>query len=157
PAQAAPREADTGLPGKGPTMARRTSKLAPASLCLGITAAALQHPHDLADHVAQQLGVSRRSASRALQRLVEANWLVREGSRSRPSHRPGLLRQVVQRYALAGLQEDIPWARDFAPFFALPHEVQRMTQHIFCELLNNAIDHSEGASVTVSLRQTQHQ
>lgn len=29
-----------------------------------------------------------------------------------------------------------------------------MVQHTFCELLNNAIDHSEGTCVTVSLRQT---
>jgi anti-sigma regulatory factor (Ser/Thr protein kinase) len=32
--------------------------------------------------------------------------------------------------------------------------VQRMTQHAFGELLNNAIDHSGGTNVTVSLRQT---
>jgi anti-sigma regulatory factor (Ser/Thr protein kinase) len=61
---------------------------------------------------------------------------------------------VVQRYALAGLQEDVPWHRDFAPFFVLPHSVARMAQHAFSELLNNAIDHSGGSSVTVSMRQT---
>jgi len=125
------------------------------SLTLWITAAAIQHPTDLATHVAQRTGVTRRTANKALQRLVDLNWLVREGTRQRPRFRPGLLRQVAQRYPLAGLEEDIPWSRDFAPFFTLPPEVQRMTQHAFCELLNNAIDHSEGGSVAVSLRQTQ--
>src|SRR5205085_66411 len=66
----------------------------------------------------------------------------------------GPLRQVVHSYPLAGLQEDLPWARDFAPFFDLPAGLQRITQHCFCELLNNAIDHSEGTQVTVSVRQT---
>jgi anti-sigma regulatory factor (Ser/Thr protein kinase) len=124
------------------------------SLTLWITAAAVAHPHDLAEHVAGRMGVTRRTANKALQRLVDLNWLVREGTARKPRFGPGLLRQVAQRYPLAGLEEDIPWTRDFAPFFALPAEVRRMTQHAFCELLNNAVDHSEGSSVAVSLRQT---
>jgi anti-sigma regulatory factor (Ser/Thr protein kinase) len=85
---------------------------------------------------------------------MEFQWLEREGSRCRPTYRPGLLRQVVHRYPLQGLQEHVPWSRDFAPFFALPVEVRRMAQHAFCELVNNAVDHSEGTGVTVSMRQT---
>ncbi|HET7795553.1 MAG TPA: ATP-binding protein [Rhizobacter sp.] len=124
------------------------------ALTLTITAAAVSHPHDLAPHVMQITGVSRGTANKALQRLVQLGWLQREGTVRRPHFRPGLLRQVVKRYPLAGLQEDLPWARDFAPFFTLPTQVQRMAQHTFGELLNNAIDHSGGSSVTVSLRQT---
>jgi anti-sigma regulatory factor (Ser/Thr protein kinase) len=127
------------------------------TLTLWITAAAVKHPADLAEHVAERTGVTRRTASKALQRLVELNWLVREGTARKPRFSPGLLRQVAQRYPLSGLEEDIPWTRDFAPFFALRHEVRRMTQHAFCELLNNAVDHSEGSSVAVSLRQTPSQ
>ncbi len=124
------------------------------ALTLSITAAAVSHPHDLARHLAARLGVSRSTANRALTRLAALQWLVREGTPRRPHWRPGLLRQVVQRYALAGLEEDLPWARDFAPFFALEAPVRRLVQHAFTELLNNAIDHSGGSSVTVSLRQT---
>jgi hypothetical protein len=124
------------------------------SMTQWITAAAVRHPHDLADHVAQRLDVTRRTANNALRRLVASNWLQREGSARKAVFRPGLLRQVARRYALAGLEEDRPWAADFAPFFALSPNVRRMVQHCFCELLNNAIDHSEGESVAVSLRQT---
>lgn len=125
------------------------------TLMLWVTSAAIDHPNDLADHVAQNMAVTRRTANKALARLVELNWLTREGTKNRPIFRPGLLRQVAKRYSLVGLEEDIPWSRDFAPYFNLPREVHRITQHVFCELLNNAIDHSEGTSVTVSLRQTQ--
>jgi len=124
------------------------------SLTLWITAAAAQHPRDLADQVAQRLGVTRRTANTALGRLVQSQWLVRQGTPRKPVFAPGLLRQVARRYALAGLEEDIPWARDFAPHLDLPSEVRRITQHMFCELVNNAVDHSEGTCVTVSLRQT---
>ena len=119
-----------------------------------ITAAALRQPERLDAELAARTGVSQRTARRALARLVELNWLVRDGSVRRPQWRPGAMRQVVQRYALDGLAEDIPWALDFGPCFTFPAGVQRMVQHAFCELLNNAIEHSGGSHVTVSLRQT---
>ena len=119
-----------------------------------ITAAAIAHGAQLPDHVVQRLGVSRRSALALLRKLVAAQWLQRDGMRRDAAYRPGPLRQVVQRYPLAGLQEDLPWQRDFAPCFALPPNVARMAQHAFTELLNNAIDHSGGTQVTVSVRQT---
>lgn len=119
-----------------------------------ITEAAVAHGSDLATHLMQRLSISRRSAQRLLARLVETQWLVREGTMARPRHAPGLLRQVVRRYPLAGLDEAQPWSRDFAPSFALPAAVARLAQHAFGELLNNAIDHSAGSTVTVSMRQT---
>ncbi|MEW6703397.1 MAG: DUF4325 domain-containing protein [Pseudomonadota bacterium] len=119
-----------------------------------ITAAAVQRPDDLAALVMERAGCSRACAHKALRRLGQMQWLVRGGSRSRPVYTPGPLRQVVKRYPLHGLSEDLPWSRDFAPYFALPSAVRRMLQHAFQELLNNAIDHSGGAAVTVSVRQT---
>src|SRR5688572_6515763 len=124
------------------------------SLCLWISAAAVSHPNDLARVVVERTGLSRGSANKALARLVALGWLRRDGTPRKPVFQPGLLRQVVQQYPLHGLQEDTPWARDFAPYFTLPPQVRRMLQHAFTELLNNAIDHSEGTSVTVSVRQT---
>lgn len=145
-----PSTLDLRFPTEGTPMARLDLN----ALTLHITASALQHPDELAAHVAQVAQVSRSTARKALQRLVQLGWLRREGTVRQPRFQPGLLRQVVQRYPLAGLEEDLPWARHFAPYFDLPPEVRRITQHIFGELLNNAIDHSGGESVTVSLRQT---
>ncbi len=119
-----------------------------------ITAAALQHPQALPALLMDRLGIGRRSAGSLLRKLVDGHWLQREGSRRRPTYRPGTLRQVVQRYDIAGLQEDTPWRRDFAPCFELSPNLRRMAAHAFTELLNNAIDHSGGQRVTVSLRQT---
>lgn len=125
-----------------------------ASVTPWITAAALHHGDALAAHLMQRLAIDRRRAGRLLRRLVDAQWLVREGTPRRPRYRPGALREVVRRYALAGLQEDQPWRRDFAPCFALPAEVERMAQHAFTELVNNAVEHSGGTQLTVSMRQT---
>ena len=119
-----------------------------------ITQAAVRQGDALAAHVMQHLGVDRRRAHDVLRKLVALQWLVSEGTPRKPRYRPGPLRQVVKRYALDGLQEDEPWRRDFAPCFDLPPAVQRMAQHAFTELLNNADDHSGGGAVTVSMRQT---
>lgn len=119
-----------------------------------ITAAAREHSHGLADHVVEKTGASRRAANNMLRRLADAGWLTKSGPNNRPVFAPGSLRQVVKSYPLHGLQEDLPWQRDYAPNFVLPPQIARMVQHAFTELLNNAIDHSGGSSATVSLRQT---
>jgi len=120
-----------------------------------ITTAAMQHPQRLDAELAARTGLtSLRSARRALTRLTELQWLVRTGTRRQPRWQPGALRQVVRCYELQGLQEDLPWTLDFAPCFEWPAPLNRLVQHAFCELLNNAIDHSGGSHVTVSLRQT---
>jgi anti-sigma regulatory factor (Ser/Thr protein kinase) len=120
-----------------------------------ITAAAHEHgARGLATHLMQRLSISRPRALKLLQTLVKSQWLHKSGPVNRPVYRPGPLRQVVQRYDLAGLQEDQPWRHDFAPYFELPDAVQRMAQHALTELLNNAIDHSGGSTVAVSMRQT---
>jgi len=119
-----------------------------------ITTAAMRAGAELPAYVMDRLQIGRRSALGLLRRLEAAQWLQRIGSSRQPCWQPGPLRQVVQRYALAGLQEDLPWSRDFAPFFQFRPEVARIAQHAFTELLNNAIEHSGGAQVTVSMRQT---
>ena len=125
-----------------------------AQITQWITQAAMQNGNDLPAHVAQELQCSRRQAGRLLHKLVTLQWLVSLGTPRKPLYRPGPLRQVVKRYALAGLQEDLPWRRDFAPCFELAAPMMRMAQHAFTELLNNAIDHSAGSAVAVSMRQT---
>ncbi|GCL63962.1 ATP-binding protein [Pseudaquabacterium pictum] len=119
-----------------------------------ITEAALRWPTQLRMQVADRLGISPAGAGRLLQRLVALQWLHRGGTLRRPVYTPGAMRQVVRRYPLAGLHEDTPWVQDFLPFFTLPDHVAQLAQHAFTELLNNAIEHSGGTSVTVSMRQT---
>ncbi|GAB4041779.1 MAG: DUF4325 domain-containing protein [Rubrivivax sp.] len=119
-----------------------------------ITAAAASHGDDLIAHVMQRQGLSRRRARKLLAALVQTQWLRAEGTPRKPVYRPGPMRQVVRHYPLAGLEEDLPWARDFAPLLDLKPHVARLAQHAFTELVNNAIDHSGGSGVTVSVRQT---
>lgn len=130
------------------------ARIAISDLTPWITEAVLAHPQDLPQYLCERLTISRSYARTLLGKLVEAQWLQRDGVSRKATYRPGALRQVVRRYPLAGLQEDLPWAQDFAGRFDVKANVARMAQHVFTELLNNAIDHSGGSSVTVSMRQT---
>ena len=136
------------------TRTARATRVDLVAVTQWITAAALRHGDDLAGHLTQRLGIERRRARVLLRRLVAAQWLTREGPLRRPQYRPGALRQVVMRYPLAGLQEDLPWRRDFAPCFDLPPQARAMAQHAFAELVDNAVEHSGGSQVAVSMRQT---
>jgi anti-sigma regulatory factor (Ser/Thr protein kinase) len=133
---------------------RPDSRTALPAVTAWITEASLEHGASLAAHLMQRLAIGRSSATALLRRLVAAQWLQRSGPRHRPVYRPGALRQVVRTYALAGLQEDRPWRVDIAPCLELPPAVRRMAQHACTELLNNAVDHSGGNRVTLSVRQT---
>jgi anti-sigma regulatory factor (Ser/Thr protein kinase) len=119
-----------------------------------ITRLAEERPTDLAKAVAERAGCGIGKARSLVKQLVDLGWLQVSGAGRKLRHAPGRLRQIVQRYPLAGLNEDLPWSRDFAPHFEMPKNVRQMLQHAFTELLNNAIDHSEGQFVTVSMRQT---
>ncbi len=118
-----------------------------------ITAKAVANPTHLCAELAVQFGVSRSTMGKWLRALIDEGWLVRQGSRSHPVYKPSLLRQVNRGYELAGLDEQTPWERDFAPCFDLVPNVARLAHHAFTELLNNAVDHSGGTRVTISMRQ----
>jgi anti-sigma regulatory factor (Ser/Thr protein kinase) len=135
-------------------MTRKTPATSLMQLTQWITEAAISDGATLPAHLMSRLGVSRRTALHLLRKLCTMQWLTAVGTPRKPAYQPGVLRQVVRRYALTGLREDLPWRLDFAPCFELPSEVKRMAQHAFTELLNNAIDHSGGNTVTVSMRQT---
>ncbi len=129
------------------------ARLELATLTRTITADAIAHPQDLGPTLAKRHSVSRGTMTKQLKRLVENGWLERNGA-NRPSWKPGIQREVTTDYAVAGLDEHTPWLRDVFPILALSPAVARVAQHVFGELLNNAIDHAGATTVTVSVRQT---
>ena len=83
------------------------ARIALSDLTPWITEAVLAHPQDLPAYLCQRLGLSRTSARTQLNKLVEAQWLARDGVSRKAVYKPGALRQVVRRYPLQGLQEDL--------------------------------------------------
>ncbi len=56
-------------------------------------------------------------------------------------------------FPVEGLSEDVVWKRHAAPFFAeLPDIARTNLMYAFTEMLNNAIDHSQGSEVGLMLQ-----
>ena len=113
-----------------------------------------EHPQDLVRTVADDLHLSRAAVVTRVRDLVESGLLVSTGG-TRPTYGIGPSRRGSFRYPLAGLQEDQVWSRDIAPLLqGLPTNVMDICQHGVTEMVNNAIDHSEGRELVVAIART---
>lgn len=110
-----------------------------------------RHPRDLVRVVAEQLGLSRAAVATRARSLAETGFLDKEGS-TRPVYRLGPHRWARFHYPIAGLQEDRVWTRDVLPLLqGLSGNVLDICHHGVTEMVNNAIDHSEGTQVHVEV------
>lgn len=113
--------------------------------------AVTEHPHDLVGMVAAQLGLSTARIGIQVRALVAGGYLEKDGT-TRPTYRLGPNRRGMFRYARAGLEEGQVWTRDVAPLLqGLPANVLDICHHGVTEMINNAIDHSEGNCVRIEV------
>jgi len=122
-----------------------------------IVANVARHPSDIVRRTAEKFDCSRQAVHRHIQRLIEEGALVAE---------PGKTRS--RTYALAQLSawshcyevqssadEGNVWVRD------VRHQLQPMATNVmdiwqygFTEMFNNALDHSQAQTITVSVTKT---
>ena len=119
-----------------------------------ITRVVLEHPHDLTRFIAAKERITRAAAARYVLALEKLGWIVRKGSSTRPVFSLGPNRSVSQTYPLKDLEEDLIWMNDFMPYLQLTPNVANIAAHGFTEMVNNAIDHSSGGSVSIVVTQT---
>lgn len=125
------------------------------SLVETVTVDVMAHPQDLTTFYAKRLNISRVAANRYVRQLEQGGWIARSGPTTRPVFSPGYRRRVHKQYALKGLEEDVAWSKDFRPYLSLVPNVLSIAHHGFTEMLNNAVDHSDGHRVAVHIEQDQ--
>jgi STAS-like domain of unknown function (DUF4325)/Histidine kinase-, DNA gyrase B-, and HSP90-like ATPase len=114
------------------------------------------HPSDIIAYVAQQLSLSRQAVHKHVQRLVEEGVLAESGQTRNK------IFQLVPRvswhgeYRLDGkISEDQVWRDDIAPSLGqMPVNAMNIWHYGFTEMFNNAIDHSAGTSISVTVSKT---
>lgn len=107
-------------------------------------------------HIASATGVSRQAVHAHLKKMVDAGELVIEGSgrnvryrRVRPRHRFAYARQGLEEHEVWNeVRENVPELAD------LPEATERVVHSALTELVNNAIEHSNGESVRVRFQRT---
>lgn len=108
-----------------------------------------------AAETARHFGISKQAASRHLQAL-EGDRMI--SSTGRGNVKVSWLIPLIEkswRFPLAGLREDVVWLENLAPLLAdLPENVRDMWHYGVTEMVNNAIDHSEGTTLTIHFART---
>ena len=116
------------------------------------------HKNDIASYTAERFSISRQAIGKHLQALVADKRLIAEGERRSRVYTPAPIFKLKKSYKLDGkLQEDVVWRNDIAPKLqeqGLSKNAMDILQYGFTEMLNNAIDHSGGKNVIVSIEMT---
>ncbi|MDP2785422.1 MAG: DUF4325 domain-containing protein [Sulfurimicrobium sp.] len=105
---------------------------------------------NIAAETARHFGISRQAASRHLH-VLESNSMV--NSSGRGNAKVSWVIPLIEKswkFPLAGLREDVVWLENLVPLLTdLPENVRDMWHYGVTEMVNNAIDHSEGAVLTI--------
>jgi anti-sigma regulatory factor (Ser/Thr protein kinase) len=106
---------------------------------------------DPVGEAARVFRVSRQAINRHLRALV-ANGIIRASGATKGKRYSLVIERHTREYPTAGLKEDVVW-RDFVrPSLGnLPENVLEVWQYGFTEMLNNAVEHSGGTQVTITV------
>ncbi len=113
------------------------------------------HANDIVSLAADEFDISRQAINIHIKRLVEQKSITAEGNTRNRLYRLHTLVEVTKSFELSGLEEDRIW-RDFvAPKLgALPDNILDIWNYGFTEMLNNAIDHSQGDYAIITIKKT---
>jgi anti-sigma regulatory factor (Ser/Thr protein kinase)/DNA-binding transcriptional ArsR family regulator len=108
------------------------------------------HPREIARLASEQFGITRQAVNRHLQALRGQGILTAEGQTKSRSYKLAA-RSVAQLLEIPETkEEDRVWDQFVVPLASsLPANVRSICQYGFTEILNNAIEHSEGQKVFI--------
>lgn len=112
------------------------------------------HNGDIAALAAKKFGITRQAVNKHLVRLREQGTIVKEGSARSPVYKmvPMVAKSFVYQLT-PSLQEDVVWSSAIKEaILPLPDNVLNIWHHGFTEMFNNAIDHSGGTEILVTVR-----
>jgi anti-sigma regulatory factor (Ser/Thr protein kinase) len=115
-----------------------------------------KHPRDIATLTASHFNITRQAVSRHLHNLKTEGALSASGKTRNKTYRLCPLSEFKEFYRIDGkLEEHDVWLKDVKPFLGnMPHNVMEIWNYCVTEMVNNAIDHSEGGSVYLHITKT---
>lgn len=106
---------------------------------------------NLISNAVEQFGVTRQTVHRHLAALVKEGYLNATGETRARVYTLGPIREFADTYELSTADEGRIYQRDFSYVFdGLPDNIVDICHYGFTEMVNNAIDHSEGTIVKIS-------
>ena len=109
----------------------------------------------MASMAAAHFGITKQSAAKHLRTLELEGLIVSEGSTKAKVSVLAVLKKQSWKFQRAGLREDVVWRENLEPLIADIHSNARNIWHYgVTEMINNAVDHSEGTEVVVDIERT---
>lgn len=114
-----------------------------------------KNPENIAALICKKFGISRQAASRHLRKLVENGILVTEGNTRNKKYSLAILDEFEIKYPLEDVEEDKVWRKDIKPHLSdISPNVLNIFEYGVTEMVNNAIDHSEGKTLGILFYRT---
>ena len=115
-----------------------------------------KHPADIAKVTADKFDITRQAVNKHLKKLVDEGALTQRGNTRNRSYRLHPLVEWQKSYLLTNtLAEDVVWRQDVIALLGqMPENVIDIWHYGFTEMFNNAIDHSDGTTLTIQLKKT---
>ncbi len=116
-----------------------------------------ESPGDIAKRAAEHFSMSRQSINKHIRALVAQGDIIAEGNTSsRAYHLGGGRVGSMELEIKPGLEEHKIWYRSVKPLLDdLPSNILELWGYCFQEILNNAIEHSEGTKITIDVIQAE--
>jgi len=112
-------------------------------------------PTTISKVAAERFGVSRQAINKHLQRLTEEGALIESGNTRARAYKIAPLSQWTKHYLMGpGLDEHHAWEEVKPHLGVLPDNVMNIWHTGFTEMFNNAIEHSQGRTITVDVQKT---
>lgn len=117
-----------------------------------------EHPSNIVKIATEKFDISRQSVNAHLKKLILEGVITSDGSTRDKHYFLNDLNTLKKTYKITpALAEDVVWRNDIEKMLSfLPESVLNSWHYCFTEMFNNAIDHSDGTSITVSLTKTDH-
>lgn len=110
---------------------------------------------NVAADTARYFNISKQAASRHLHALENSGLISSSGRGNTKVSELASLIQKSWNFPLAGLREDVVWLENISPLLSdLPENVRNTWHYGITEMVNNAIDHSEGTTLTIHFIRT---
>jgi len=110
---------------------------------------------NVAAETARHFGITKQAASRHLNALEQDKMVSSSGRGNTKYSWIVPLIEESWKFPISGLREDIVWLENIAPRLSdLQEHVRDMWHYGVTEMINNAIDHSEGTELTIIFNRT---
>lgn len=108
-----------------------------------------------ASEAASYFGITKQSAAKHLLALEAEGLIASTGTGKAKSSILAVTKKQSWKFNIEGLSEDIVWREQLEPLMHdLPENARDIWHYGVTEMINNAVDHSEGTEVIIDLEQT---